>query len=623
MGTTRPENAREARSEEFEPRAKRPRYTRGLLWDAGDDRLSVTAQYSLTAAPVPRVPDKELENKELINTIKTHPHLFKIDCPILVDRFEELLASHPNQPFVKSVCRALREGFWPYADTKYGDYPTTWDFSEREPRDPEHALFIANQVEAEVQKGRYSEDFGPDLLPGMYSTPVHAVPKPGTDTFQLINDQSAGEFSPNSMIHLDDIAGTCMDGIKSLGTSLLAHRATFGDEELVIFKADIKEAYRLMWMCPQWQAKQVVTVGAKRHVDFCNCFGSRASYKVFLSFTSLVAWIAEHVREIRNLKIYIDDNAGFGPARRVLYYEPYKRYFPTDQTKLLMLWDELGIPHEERKQIYGPIIPFIGFDVDPNAMTFSISDERRAKLLDKVREFAVPGKRHALKDFQALGGHVNWSLAVFPLLKPSLSALYAKISGKSERMRPVRVNTTMCHELHWFVKHASASNGIFLLKSLAWDPTRDVVNATICYTDACMGGMAIWYPEFRLGYQCRVPQGYVAPIFYWEAVAVACAMICPVTPKFTRLVVYTDNQNTADIWHSLKASAPYNSTLILSIDWLIINNIDARVLHVPGIENQVADALSRFNNALALRLVPGLKLGLFETPLELLGALKK
>ena len=98
-----------------------------------------------------------------------------------------------------------------------------WDFSERELQDPEHTLFIANQVEAEVWKGWYLEDFGPDLLPGMYLTPVHAVPKPGTDTFQLINDQSAGEFSPNSMIHLDDIAGTCMDGIKSLGTSLLAH----------------------------------------------------------------------------------------------------------------------------------------------------------------------------------------------------------------------------------------------------------------------------------------------------------------------------------------------------------------------------------------------------------------
>ena len=42
----------------------------------------------------------------------------------------------------------------------------------------------------------------------MYSSPIHAVPKPGMDTFPLINDQSAGEFSPNSMIHPDSVAGT-------------------------------------------------------------------------------------------------------------------------------------------------------------------------------------------------------------------------------------------------------------------------------------------------------------------------------------------------------------------------------------------------------------------------------
>ena len=100
-------------------------------------------------------------------------------------------------------------------------------------------------------------------------------------------------------------------------------------------------------------------------------------------------------------------------------------------------------------------------------------------------------------------------------------------------------------------------------------------------------------------------------------------MISPTTPRSSRLVVYTDNQNTVDIWHSLKAYAPYNTTLILAIDWLIPNKIDARVLHVPSIKNTVADALSQFNNSLALQLVPGLRLGLFETPRALLGALKK
>ena len=40
----------------LEPRAKRPRYTWGLLWDNDDDTHSATAQWSLTAEPVPSVP---------------------------------------------------------------------------------------------------------------------------------------------------------------------------------------------------------------------------------------------------------------------------------------------------------------------------------------------------------------------------------------------------------------------------------------------------------------------------------------------------------------------------------------------------------------------------------------
>jgi hypothetical protein len=290
---------------------------------------------------------------------------------------------------------------------------------------------------------------------------------------------------------------------------------------------------------------------------------------------------------------------------------------------LLRLWDELNISHSEKKQIYGPVVPFIGFDVDPNLMTVSISDECWTNLVAKVLAFAKHGKCHSLQDYESLAGHLNWSFAVFPLLKPCLSAVYQKISGKALSLAPIRVNNAVCFELEWFVKHACASNGIFLLKTVVWDPTTELVNTTVCFVDACLGGMAFWYLELRLGYQCRIPHGFTAPIFYWEAVTVACTMIAPPSNKSRQLVVYTDNQNTVNIWNSLKALAPYNSTLIIAIDSLIKHGTDSRVLHVPGINNEVADALSCFNNALALCLIPGIKLGLFETFLTLLGALKK
>jgi hypothetical protein len=60
--------------------------------------------------------------------------------------------------------------------------------------------FITAQIHKEVLVDRYSEDFGLDLLPGMYCLPIHTISKPGGNTFQLINDQSAGEYSLDSMI---------------------------------------------------------------------------------------------------------------------------------------------------------------------------------------------------------------------------------------------------------------------------------------------------------------------------------------------------------------------------------------------------------------------------------------
>ena len=610
--------------EALEPRAKRPRYTRGFLWTDEDDTLSPTVQWSLTAKPLPSVPSKEYQNQAAVHTIDSNPHLFEIITPIKVNRFQELLSRHPNQPTVRSVCRSLRDGFWPCANTHHETYPVTWDNSHRPIKTDAERNFLESQIDKEVAAGRYSDDFGPELLPGMYCSPIHTVPKPGTDTFRLINDQSHGEFSPNSMIDRDDIAGTCMDGIKSLGASLRAYRRKHGDHvQLIMHKSDIQGAYRNIPMAPMWQLKQIVAFEHRKHVDRCNCFGCRGSYYVYLAFISFVCWIALHVKNIQHLKCYIDDNCSFARLGDVKYYPKYRRYFPTDQTKLLELWDELGLPHEEKKQIYGPIIPFIGFDVDPNAMTVSINDERKHDLLDKVRDFAKSGKRRSLKDFQSIAGHINWSLAVFPLLKPGLSAVYAKMANKTKTMASIRVNNAVRDELLWFAKHAENSDGIFLLKSVAWDPSDDLSDTTICLADASPDGMAYWYPEFNLGFQCPVSSDpNMTNSFYFDALAVTSAILDN-SHVASKMVIYSDNQKTVDVWHSLSASAPYNHLLMLGIDELVRFKIDARVVHIPSADNVVANALSHFNNDLALRLAPGLEISSFLPPHSTLGASKK
>ena len=146
-------------------------------------------------------------------------------------------------------------------------------------------------------------------------------------------------------------------------------------------------------------------------------------------------------------------------------------------------------------------------------------------------------------------------------------------------------NDTICSELEWFVNHAHAFNGIFPLRTVAWDPPTQLADTTIYLADACLRGVVFWYPELWLDYQCHVPKSHTAPIFHWEAVAVVCAMIAPLVSWSLCLVVYTDNQNTVDIWYSLKRSAPCNTTLMLTINSLICHNVNAHMLHILDIDN--------------------------------------
>ncbi|KAJ7817153.1 hypothetical protein B0H13DRAFT_2379859 [Mycena leptocephala] len=126
---------------------------------------------------LPRPPPSIVSSPPVRSTIDNNPHLFKIVTPIKVDVFESLLHDHPNQPFVKSVCDGLRYGFWPWAEFP-ALYPVTWDEAIYPPKTEEDAAFLRKQRDKECLTERFSESFGPDLLPGMVSMPIHAVPKP-------------------------------------------------------------------------------------------------------------------------------------------------------------------------------------------------------------------------------------------------------------------------------------------------------------------------------------------------------------------------------------------------------------------------------------------------------------
>jgi hypothetical protein len=144
------------------------------MWGINEDEISPVAMYSLIADPLPPPSQSIFNNKIATHTICHHPELFKIVCNINIDAFEALLADHPCPLFVDSVIFSLCYGFWPLAEVP-GDYLETCDNPFHEPNTKTVCDFLKTQIHKEEVAGRFSHLFSPNLLPEMYTPPIHTV----------------------------------------------------------------------------------------------------------------------------------------------------------------------------------------------------------------------------------------------------------------------------------------------------------------------------------------------------------------------------------------------------------------------------------------------------------------
>jgi hypothetical protein len=212
---------------------------------------------------------------------------------------------------------------------------------------------------------------------------------------------------------------------------------------------------------------------------------------------------------------------------------------------------------------------------------------------------------------------------VYPLLKPALSNIYDKISRKSQAHAQIFVSKAVVDDLHWFVSHVESSYGIRIFEATDW--AANEAELTV-YGDASGVGMGFYVVESSAGFQSTLPHNTPKDvIFYFEALVVLSIVekVCSQSSVPKRLVVFSDNMNTVDIFSSLRAKPSYNIILKPAVSLLLKHRVDLRVIHVPGTDNVVADALSRFQNSKAIAACPGLTISAFEPPRLTMGRVKK
>ena len=142
----------------------------------------------------------------------------------------------------------------------------------------------------------------------------------------------------------------------------------------------------------------------------------------------------------------------------------------------------------------------------------------------------------------------------------------------------------------------------------------------VAYCDASLSGLGFWLEKPNIGFFATIPSlssaGLDAEkiIFHYEALCLVSALNHAhlISSNRSRLLLYTDNSNVFDIFNSFRSNSDFNEMLKCAADILIDGQHSLRVIHVPGVNNTVADALSRGDFKRAVSAAPGLVIRPFQ-----------
>jgi len=264
-----------------------PRYRRGFVWTNLDhDCISPAALFTETAAPLPSPPPHLLENPAIQSSLQAMKDHIKVDTPFNVDRLTALLFDHPNQPFVSSVMRGLREGFWPFDESEWKIEERI--FAENFASEDEDLAAIRAFRDKELAAGRWSSAIpNSTLLPGMKMSPMFVAWQ--KDKARVITDHTASGL--NDGIPRSE-AKVRYDDMHPFGQILYNAIRTTPNRRLVVFKSDVASAFLNLPAHPLWQLRQIVTVDEALHIVRRLVFGNRASPRIWCAVSGLLCWIS-------------------------------------------------------------------------------------------------------------------------------------------------------------------------------------------------------------------------------------------------------------------------------------------------------------------------------------------
>ena len=444
----------------------------------------------------------------------------------------------------------------------------------------EYAAFINNYLKKESDAYRLVGPFkaNPFSVP-LVTSPMNTVPKASEDERRVIVDLSwPSGSSVNDGIskekYLDEVIKLRYASVEEVCE--MVRNVGVG---AVIYKRDLKQAYRQIPVDPADYCYLGYHWEGDWYFDTVLAMGQRNAAMACSRVTKAVMYI--HGLDGYGGTSYLDDLIGVESPD--VGMDAYLNLGTVLYDVGLCENEEKACPPSTTQVVLGVLL-------NTTEMTISVTEERLKEikvLLEKWRGMSSASKN----ELQSLIGKLCFITKCVRQSRVFLNRLLDTLRCTKDRGRVV-LSVSFKKDIAWWIEFMCQFNGVSFIPSAVWmEP--DFAFSTDSYMKGCGG---ICMDEY---FHAPFPEAAIEDlkIHHLELLTVLIAVrIWGHRCEGAKIQIYCDNDAAVQVINSSKTKDPFMASCIREL-WLEVSiyKFELRAIHLPGVENRLADWLSRWD----------------------------
>ena len=531
-------------------------------------------EQSITTAHLPH---------QLQQFITAHKSALHSRTPINTHHLYQALISHPDQVFVTQLIHNLEHGCAiGYSGPQFSHCCNNLSSAFQQPS------VLDNTLASECSAGRILGPFQSPPLPNLRCSGLGMIPKHDGGWRTIYHLSAPHGSSINDYIDPEQysLSYCSVDNAFAIVNTL--------GKGALMAKIDLKNAFRLIPVRPEDWNLLGICWNRQYYIDTCLPFGLCSAPFLFNQLSTAIHWILQHRYQVRHLLHYLDDFFSAG--------SPDSEECSNNLKTMLSLCEHINAPVKSSK-IEGPStrLSFLGIIIDTAEMQASISEDRKQDLLSLLLSFK---SRHKCTKQQLLSliGKLSFACKVIPAGRIFLRRLIDLSCTVSRLHHHIRLNQQARLDIEWWLTFLPSWNGTSYILETEWSTSTSMS----LYTDAAslVGFGAYWCDRWI---QARWSALEENMNIVWKELFAITTAVNTWGHHWARkkVLFHCDNQAVVDIWKTGTTKSADIMALVRMLYFCAAKyNINVIITHIAGVNNAIADALSRFQVTRFRQLAP-------------------